>query len=79
MYVNGVDIFNDMNSAYTDYYAKEYEEFGKHLGAAMALTFIGSMQGGLKGLSDDDIEALIHDMDNQEEYNKTLEKFYQLH
>lgn len=79
MYVNGVDIYNDMNSAYTDYIAKEYEEFGKHLGAAMALTFIGSMKGGLKGLSDDDIEALIHDMDNQEEYNKTLEKFYQLH
>ena len=79
MWVNGVDIFNDMNKAYTAYYAKEYEEFGKNLGAAMALSFIGSMKGGLRGLSDADIEALIHDLDNEEEYNRTLEKFYQLH
>ena len=41
-----------MNKAYTAYYAHEYEEFGKNIGAAMALSFIGSMHGGLKGHSD---------------------------
>lgn len=42
--VNGVDIYKELSAAYTSYYAKEYEEFGKDVGIALALSFIGSVQ-----------------------------------
>lgn len=42
--VNGVDIYKELSAAYTSYYAKEYEAFGKDVGIAVALTFIGSVQ-----------------------------------
>ena len=44
MMVNGVDIYKELSAAYTSYYAKEFEEFGKDVGVAVALTFIGSVQ-----------------------------------
>ena len=42
--VNGIDIYKELSAAYTSYYAKEYEAFGKDVGIAVALTFIGSVQ-----------------------------------
>jgi len=44
MMVNGVDIYKELSAAYTSYYAKEFEAFGKDVGIAVALTFIGSVQ-----------------------------------
>lgn len=40
--VNGVDIYREMSAAYTNYYAKEYEAFGRDLGVSIALVFIGA-------------------------------------
>ena len=40
--VNGVDIYKQIDAAFTAYLAKEYEDFGRDIGAAFALTFIGN-------------------------------------
>mmetsp|Transcript_2653 Transcript_2653/g.4447 ORF Transcript_2653/g.4447 Transcript_2653/m.4447 type:complete len:262 (-) Transcript_2653:76-861(-) len=40
--INGVEIYQEMSEAYTNYQAKEYEQFGEDLGASLALVFIGS-------------------------------------
>lgn len=40
--VNGVDIYNEMSAAYTNYMGKEYENFGKDLGISLSLVFIGA-------------------------------------
>lgn len=40
--VNGVDIYREMQAAYTNYLAKQYESFGKDIGVAMTLVFIGA-------------------------------------
>ena len=40
--VNGVDIYKQIDAAFTAYLAKEYEDFGRDVGAAFALTFIGN-------------------------------------
>lgn len=42
MIVNGVDIYHEMSAAYTNYNAKEFEGFGKDIGIALALVFIGA-------------------------------------
>ena len=39
--VNGIDIYKQLDAAYTAYLAKEYEDFGRDIGAAFTLTFIG--------------------------------------
>ena len=40
--VNGVDIFRELSTGYTNYFAKQYEQFGMSIGSALALVFIGS-------------------------------------
>lgn len=40
--VNGVEIYKEMSAAYTNYQAKEFEGFGRDIGVAMALVFIGA-------------------------------------
>ena len=40
--VNGVDIYTQLDAAYTAYLAKEYEDFGRDMGSAFTLTFIGN-------------------------------------
>ena len=40
--INGVDIYNEMSAAYTNYLAKEYESFGKDIGISLSLVFIGA-------------------------------------
>jgi len=40
--VNGVEIYKEMSAAYTNYQAKEFEGFGRDIGIAMALVFIGA-------------------------------------
>lgn len=40
--VNGVDIYKEMSAAYTNYSAKEFEGFGRDIGVALALIFIGA-------------------------------------
>lgn len=40
--VNGVDIYKEMNAAYTNYQTKNYEAFGKDIGVSLALVFIGA-------------------------------------
>ena len=40
--VNGVKIYLEMSAAYTAYNEAKYEQFGKDIGIAMALVFIGA-------------------------------------
>ena len=40
--VNGVEIYKEMSAAYTNYQAKEFEGFGRDIGVAMSLVFIGA-------------------------------------
>lgn len=40
--INGVDIYQEMSAAYTNYLAKEYEGFGKDVGISLSLIFIGA-------------------------------------
>jgi len=40
--VNGVDIFRELSTGYTNFFAKQYEQFGMSIGSALALVFIGS-------------------------------------
>ena len=54
--VNGIDIYHDLSAAYTNYLAKEFEMFGKDIGAALALTFIGP--AGVGKLTNEDAEKL---------------------
>ena len=56
MYVHGVDIYRELSAAYTNYYAKEYEMFGRDIGSALALSFIGP--AGSAKLSNEDAAAL---------------------
>lgn len=42
--VNGVNVFREFSAAYTNYFAKHYEQFGKDIGSALALVFIGKDQ-----------------------------------
>ena len=51
-----MDIYRELSAAYTAYYAKEFEVFGRDVGAALALTFIGP--GGVAKLDNDDAAAL---------------------
>lgn len=40
--VNGVNIYQEMNAGYTNYLAKEYEAFGRDVGVALTMIFIGA-------------------------------------
>jgi len=40
--VNGVEIYREMSAAYTNYSEKKFEGFGRDIGVAMALVFIGA-------------------------------------
>ena len=40
--VNGVDIYKEMQAAYTSYLGKDYETFGRDVGVSMTLIFIGA-------------------------------------
>ena len=61
--VNGVDYYRELSAAYTNFYAKEYEAFGRSIGTSMAMTFIGDMSA----MSSIDSEAL-KDMTEYELY-----------
>jgi len=41
MWVNGISIFREMSAAYTNYSAKEFEGFGRDVGVALAMVFVG--------------------------------------
>lgn len=40
--VNGIDIYKELDAAYTAYLAKEYEDFGRDIGSATTLIFLGN-------------------------------------
>ena len=40
--LNGVEIYHEISAAYTSYKVAEYENFGRDMGVAMALVFIGA-------------------------------------
>ena len=42
--VSGVDVYRELSAAYTNFFAKQYEQFGIDIGAAFALVFIGPAQ-----------------------------------
>jgi hypothetical protein len=42
LWVNGISIGREMSAAYTNYKEKEYEGFGRDVGVALALVFVGS-------------------------------------
>jgi hypothetical protein len=42
--VNGVEIYNDINSAITDYRASNWEKFGEDIGDASAKVFLGAVE-----------------------------------
>ena len=57
--LGGVDIYREISAAYTNYFANEYEEFGRDIGAAFALVYIGP--SGVNKLSKED-QAKLKDM-----------------
>lgn len=44
LWVNGISIGKEMRAAYTNYKEKEYEGFGRDIGVALALVFVGSSE-----------------------------------
>jgi hypothetical protein len=40
--INSVEIYQEMSAAYTNYKVAEYEGFGRDIGVALALVFIGA-------------------------------------
>ena len=40
--VNGMDVYREMSAAYTNYMAGDFEGFGRDIGIALALIFIGA-------------------------------------
>ena len=44
LWVNGIAIGREMSAAYTNYIEKEYEGFGRDIGVALALVFVGSSE-----------------------------------
>ena len=40
--VNGMEVYREMSAAYTNYMAGEFEAFGKDIGIALAMIFIGA-------------------------------------
>jgi len=81
IWVNGVDIYHDLSAAYTNYLAKEYEQFGQDVGAALALTFIGP--AGVGKLTNEDAEKLqtmsqaaLYPLLTQRVYNDSDNKKY---
>lgn len=56
VFVSGVDIYRELSAAYTNFFAKQYHQFGIDIGAAFALVFIGPAQASK--LSDDDQNKL---------------------
>jgi len=40
--VNGMDVYKEMSAAYTNYMAGDFEGFGRDIGIALALIFIGA-------------------------------------
>ena len=53
---NGVDIYRELSAAYTNFWAKEYENFGRGMGAAFAKVFLG--REAIKRLSDQELRAV---------------------
>mgnify|MGYP006118183247 FL=1 len=47
LWVNGISIGKEMSAAYTNYKEKEYEGFGRDIGVALALVFVGSTESSL--------------------------------
>ena len=47
LFVNGVDIFHEVGDAVKSYQAKEWKDFGSHIGAATAKTVLGSYLQGI--------------------------------
>merc|ERR1711959_259799 len=44
IFVGGVDIYRELSAAYTNFFAKQYEQFGIDIGSAFTLVFIGPQQ-----------------------------------
>jgi hypothetical protein len=63
VFVGGVDIYRELSAAYTNFFAKQYHQFGVDIGAAFALVFIGPSQ--VNKLSDDDQNKLKSMIDSQ--------------
>jgi hypothetical protein len=42
--LNGVEIYKEVSAAYTSYKVGEFEGFGRDIGVAMALVFIGACE-----------------------------------
>lgn len=55
--VNGVQIYLEMSAAYTNYNAGDYEGFGRDIGIAMALVFIGA---GESSINSDARKSAMH-------------------
>jgi hypothetical protein len=43
--LNGVEVYREISAAYTNYKVQEFEGFGRDLGIALALVFIGACEG----------------------------------
>lgn len=63
VFVSGVDIYRELSAGYTNFFAKQYHQFGVDIGAAFALVFIGP--AAVNKLSDDDQNKLKSMIDSQ--------------
>lgn len=50
--LNGVEIYKEISAAYTNYKVGEFEGFGRDLGVAMALVFMGACDPSVTACSD---------------------------
>lgn len=63
VFVSGVDIYRELSAGYTNFFAKQYHQFGVDIGSAFALVFIGP--AAVNKLSDDDQNKLKSMIDSQ--------------
>lgn len=59
--VNGVQIFDDIEGALTQYKAQKYEAFGEEVGDALALLILGAPEADFARATDESLEALAVD------------------
>ena len=72
--LGGVDIYREISAAYTNFFANEYEEFGRDIGAAFALVYIGP--AGVNKLTKED-QAKLKDMIELSLYPSLTQDIYQ--
>ena len=59
--VNGVQIYDDIEGAISQYKSQSYEAFGEEVGSALALLILGAPEADFERATDESLEALAVD------------------